>query len=168
MAPLRWLSHEFCMTGDELRSIRLALGLTQSELGERIGVSRTFLGLMERGQKPVGKRTALAVQSAKPGAAVHASSEADPLLRRLESALIEHGIEFERYFESDGQEFDFYLWELSLGIVVDRHSTMSPRPTRDIRSVLVAKGSGAADILSLLLEGRPLRAASPVKLPISA
>jgi transcriptional regulator with XRE-family HTH domain len=155
------------MTGEEARAIRLALGLTQGQLAESIGVSRTFIGLMERGHKVVSKRTAVALRSVKPVPGDDWSNESDPVLRRMEVALRRHGIAFERHFSSDNQEFDFYLPELSLAIVVDRHSSISPRPTREIRSILIAKGSGTADILSLLLEGRPLRTASPVRLSIS-
>jgi transcriptional regulator with XRE-family HTH domain len=152
------------MTGNEVRAIRSALGLTQAELAERIGISRTFVGLMERGQKLVSKRTAAAIRAATPRAGDRVPTEADPQLRRLETALISQGVEFEQQFHSDGEEFDFFLPQLSLAIVVDHDSSRERRPTRDIRSVIVARGAAAADIVSLLLERRSLRTAVPGQL----
>lgn len=49
------------MQADELKTARKALGLTQAELGEAIGMTGTSIGLMERGAAPIEKRTALAV-----------------------------------------------------------------------------------------------------------
>lgn len=37
--------------GDELRIARECLGLSQSELGERIGLARQQIGLVEKGQR---------------------------------------------------------------------------------------------------------------------
>lgn len=50
------------MTSDELKLLRKALGLSQDELGDAIGMSRISVGLMERGQAPIEKRTELAVR----------------------------------------------------------------------------------------------------------
>lgn len=154
-----WLSAE------EVRAIRLALGLTQAQFAERIGVTRTFVGLMERGLKVVSKRTAVAIRSARPLSTGKVPTETDPVLRRLESALIDQGVDFKKDFYSEQQRFDFYFPELRLALVVDRESFAQPRPTRDVRDVIVAQGSGAADIISLLLEGRALRRAAPVRSP---
>jgi hypothetical protein len=88
-------------------------------------------------------------------------------MRRLEDALIAQGIEYERRYESGGYEFDFYLPELSLAIVVDREATIVPQPTRDVRNVIVARGAGASEILTILLDGRPLRMAAPLSHPLA-
>ena len=37
--------------GQRLRMLRMERGLTQQELGERAGMDRTFVGLLERGQR---------------------------------------------------------------------------------------------------------------------
>jgi transcriptional regulator with XRE-family HTH domain len=49
------------MQGAEFKAIREALGMTQAGLAEALGISRVFVGLMERGERPVEKRTALAM-----------------------------------------------------------------------------------------------------------
>lgn len=51
------------MQGSELRAIREAAGLDQQQFGERLGLSRVTVGLMERGQKPIEPRTALLIEN---------------------------------------------------------------------------------------------------------
>lgn len=41
---------------------REALGMTQAELAEALGITRNALALMERGERPVVKRTELAIE----------------------------------------------------------------------------------------------------------
>lgn len=48
------------MQGDELKSIRKGLGWTQGQMADALALSGTFIGLMERGEKPVERRTWLA------------------------------------------------------------------------------------------------------------
>src|SRR6218665_1620347 len=48
------------MQASELKAIREGLGLSQDEMAERLGLSRVMIGLMERGQKPIERRTAQA------------------------------------------------------------------------------------------------------------
>jgi transcriptional regulator with XRE-family HTH domain len=45
------------MTGKELRALRLRLDLTQSQMAEKLFMSRIMYGLNERGIKPISKRT---------------------------------------------------------------------------------------------------------------
>lgn len=49
------------MQPDELLAIRRTMGMTQSDLAERLGLTPQFIGMMERGEKAIEKRTALAV-----------------------------------------------------------------------------------------------------------
>lgn len=49
------------MQGAELRRIRKGMKLTLAELGEALGLSGNFIGMMERGEKAIEKRTELAV-----------------------------------------------------------------------------------------------------------
>ena len=49
------------MKGKELKEARQKLGLSQSALAYAIGMSRVMIGLMERGDKPIEKRTELAI-----------------------------------------------------------------------------------------------------------
>lgn len=50
------------MTGLELQAFRKGLRLTQRELATEVGLSQGFIGEMERGEKPIEKRTELAVR----------------------------------------------------------------------------------------------------------
>ena len=50
------------MQPNELREIRREAGMSQAELAEAIGMSRVTIGLMERGEAPIEKRTELAVR----------------------------------------------------------------------------------------------------------
>lgn len=49
------------MTPAALRKVRKAAGLTQRRLADAVGLSAGFIGEMERGEKPIEKRTWLAV-----------------------------------------------------------------------------------------------------------
>lgn len=49
------------MTNIELRKLRLALDLTQSQMAKRLLMSRVMYGYNERGIKPISKRTAALV-----------------------------------------------------------------------------------------------------------
>lgn len=50
------------MDGKQLKAARQELGLTQGELAERLGLTPQFIGMMERDEKPIEVRTALAVR----------------------------------------------------------------------------------------------------------
>lgn len=50
------------MQGDELKTLRKALGMSQQELADAIGMSRKSIGEMERGDAPIEKRTGMAVR----------------------------------------------------------------------------------------------------------
>jgi transcriptional regulator with XRE-family HTH domain len=154
--------------GLTMRAIRLSLGLTQKELAEKISVSRVFVGMMERGEKPISSRTQLALLSLRPRALEQKPREYDPLLRQIEEALIENGVDFTPQFRSDGQLFDFFLPEFEIGICLDREISREIRPTRQVRGIVSVAGSSAAEAFVLLLKGRPLRAARPIRNVFSA
>ena len=50
------------MTGTEMGQARRKLGLTQQQLGDELHLSRVMIGLMERGDKPVERRTELSMR----------------------------------------------------------------------------------------------------------
>jgi transcriptional regulator with XRE-family HTH domain len=52
----------YTMTGGELRRIREAMGLTQRQLGERLGLTSTSMARMERGEQKIMQVTTLAVK----------------------------------------------------------------------------------------------------------
>lgn len=49
------------MQPSDLRALRKSAKMTQAELGEAIGLTQGYIGEMERGEKPIEKRTAIAV-----------------------------------------------------------------------------------------------------------
>jgi transcriptional regulator with XRE-family HTH domain len=59
------------VTGAEMRRIRRALGLTQAELAERIGIKPNSVARQERGEigisQPVALLVRLAGETARPG-----------------------------------------------------------------------------------------------------
>ena len=50
------------MTGEQLRAIRKALGWTTEKLAGALGMSRAFVGEMERNKRPIERRTELAAR----------------------------------------------------------------------------------------------------------
>ena len=50
------------MQPEELKALRMKAGLSQAELAQLIGMSRVTIGLMERGEAPIEKRTAIAAR----------------------------------------------------------------------------------------------------------
>lgn len=50
------------MQPEELKALRKATGLSQAQMGEEMGLSRVTIGLMERGEAPIEKRTELAAR----------------------------------------------------------------------------------------------------------
>ncbi|MFZ5699720.1 MAG: helix-turn-helix transcriptional regulator [Pseudomonadota bacterium] len=49
------------MQADEMRAIRKALGWTQQQLADQLGMSRKAIGEMETGKASIERRTGLAV-----------------------------------------------------------------------------------------------------------
>lgn len=50
------------MQGEELKALRKATGMTQADFGTAMGLSRVSIGLMERGEAPIERRTILAAR----------------------------------------------------------------------------------------------------------
>lgn len=50
------------MQADDLKALRRNLGMTQAELAAELGLSMNFVSMMERGEKPIERRTELAVR----------------------------------------------------------------------------------------------------------
>ena len=49
------------MSGTMLRAIRLYFGITQQELADKIGVSKSYISMMESGKKPVSDKVRINV-----------------------------------------------------------------------------------------------------------
>lgn len=50
------------MQGSDLKAIRQQLGMSQSEFADALDMTGTFVGMMERGDRPIEHRTALAAR----------------------------------------------------------------------------------------------------------
>lgn len=50
------------MQGEQLRAIRKRMEMTQREFAAALGINGSFLGLMERNERPIEPRTALAAR----------------------------------------------------------------------------------------------------------
>jgi DNA-binding transcriptional regulator YiaG len=48
------------MQGSDLKAIRQQLGMSQAEFAEALDMTGTFIGLMERGERPIERRTEMA------------------------------------------------------------------------------------------------------------
>jgi len=73
------------MQGSELKAIRVALGMTQAMLAEELGLTTTFIGLMERDAKPIERRTELAMRYLDSQAAGEAIGGVNPPATQGES-----------------------------------------------------------------------------------
>jgi len=50
------------MQGSDLKGIRKTLGMSQAEFGDALGLTSKFVGMMERGDAAIEKRTELAAR----------------------------------------------------------------------------------------------------------
>ena len=50
------------MNGQEYRDVRLAMGYSQAELGEALGVSGNAIARRERGERPITREAELALR----------------------------------------------------------------------------------------------------------
>lgn len=141
------------MDASELRQRRKAAGLTQAQLGARLGLHRDFIGLMERGLQPITERTALAVTALRPDApstGVVPLRTKDPMERIIEKALVEAGIDFET--DQGGKTenaLDFYLPAWGIAIEVKRfYTARTGEQMARAPNVIVAQGERAVRFLA--------------------
>lgn len=156
------MTTEAPFNGEDLRAIRLGLGLSQLQFATKLGLSRVYVGLLERGIKPVTERTKIAAFGLRPKPIERPLGEFDPLSRQIEAELLSNGLDFVRQFPSGGMIFDFFLPEFELAINVQREQSEAFRPTPEVRGLIAATGKNAIEILALILGGRPVRMAKPI------
>ncbi len=105
------------MTPEELRIARMRLQLTQAEFGDLLGLTGQFIGMMERGQKPIEVRTALSarylVENSTPNARITAFSFRDRFLALAAEVYsvveIRELIKATQVQNSEGETFTFHL-----------------------------------------------------------
>ncbi len=159
------------MTGLELRSVRLALGMTQLALANALGLTRQYVGMLERDEKAISKCISIAAYSLRPAVSDTVTTDSNPNFRKIELALIANGLKFERDYQSDDSTFDFFLPELQLAITLSE-SGETRNISRNVRGVITLTGQPAIESLEIALAGRPLRASVPkrtlIPMPIFA
>jgi transcriptional regulator with XRE-family HTH domain len=144
------------MDGNELRQRRLAEGLTQAQLAERLHLSRDFIGGMERGVKPISERTAMqmtALSMDAPSTGVTPKPPLvtnDPMEQIIERALQDAGL---RYATDHGgvnpSRLDFRLLDYDVEIEVKRfHTDRIGEQMKRAPNVIVAQGEAAVRLLA--------------------
>ena len=144
------------MDASELRRRRKAAGLTQAGLGEKLGLHRDFIGLMERGGQPIAERTALAVEALEARRPPLLSDQhakpvsTDPMERIVEQALIDAGIPYIADRDAGtSHRLDFDLPEHGVAIEVKRmHSPRISEQMARAENVIVAQGEVAVRLLA--------------------
>lgn len=138
------------MDGSEMRARRKVLRLSQSELAERLGLSRDHVGRMERGADAILPRTAAAMRELKPDPLRQQPAAADQMERLIEQALIDAGI---RYVTDQGggndTRLDFSLIDYDVEIEVKRfYSARTGEQMARSANVIVAQGEIAIRFLA--------------------
>lgn len=141
------------MRGHELREARKRLGLSQAELAERIGLSRDFIGLMERGRAPITARTRAAIAELRPPPPPdNELVTTDPMERIIERALRRAGLDFSTDFGGgNASGLDF---KLANGVEIEVKRMYSPRSGDQLgraENVILAQGADAIRFLAGLL-----------------
>lgn len=141
------------MEGSEVRAKRRALGLSQAELGAAAGLSRSYIGQIERGVARVNERTAAVIAALRPRSDEMPRLR-DPMEALIERALIAAGVRFRREDElPDGPRLDFYLPDADTFIEVKRmHTPRVVDQMSRVPNVIVAQGEGAVRTLAAAIE----------------
>jgi len=146
------------MDGTDIRAIRKARGMSQAELGAYLGLSRDYVGQLERGVAPVKPRTLTALRALGP-----TSSQAppkpvttDPMERLVERALIDAGIRFQT--DHGGHvpaNLDFYLPDFDVYLEVKRmHSPRISDQMARAPNVIAIQGEGSVRfVVEMLARG---------------
>lgn len=148
----------------ELRRRRKAIGLSQAELGERLGLTGTFVGMMERGERDIAPRTIFGVSAltpgsdADPGALDRPLLTSDPLERMVEASLQRAGVD---YLTDRGggnpTRLDFYLPDLDVSIEVKRfHTDRIAEQMARADNVIALQGEGAVRLFCLAIDSSKL------------
>lgn len=141
------------MDSEEFKSIRESAELSQAELAVFLGLSRVFVGLMERGKKPITRRTEEAMRSVGRKPAQVVSTEGDPLLRDFEDALSASEIHFSVVHDIDN-DIAFYSTDRpKMRVSISRATAVTSVQDTDFSSDFIAiRGLAAAKLFTRLLK----------------
>lgn len=137
------------MTPEDLREIRRAFGLSQQAFAEWIGQSRSMVSLMERGERPIGARTAAAANALSLQRDGAKATAHDPMERIIEAALLEAGIAFE--MDQGGKSAHRLDFELANGVAIEVKRFHSPRAIEQlgrVENVILAQGEAAVRLVA--------------------
>jgi transcriptional regulator with XRE-family HTH domain len=140
------------MRGSELREARKRLGMTQGEMAAALGITKDYVGLMERGKAPIAQRTRLALSALQPPPSDGDLVTTDPMERIVEAALRDAGVVYETDFGGGNPSgLDF---RLSNGVEIEVkrfHSDRTGQQMKRADNVIVAQGEQAVRYLADLL-----------------
>jgi transcriptional regulator with XRE-family HTH domain len=77
------------MNGERLRAARMRAGLTQTELGQQVGLSQSMIGALERNQRTASRETERAIADVL-GIPPDSLSDADVHIQDSAEALLSH------------------------------------------------------------------------------
>ncbi len=140
------------MDAKAFRLHRIALGLTQAQLGERIGLSRVMIGLMERGQRPIPPRTVAAMAAVQPRPLERSVQTYTPLTVKLEKAFLASGLNYRTDYIVDDVRVDFYLTDLNLVIYVDELKYSENKKNLKSVDMICINGKGALSAFITLIK----------------
>lgn len=146
------------MDGTDIRAIRKARGMSQAELGALLGLSRDYVGQLERGVAPVKVRTVTAMRALAPGLQQPPPKPVttDPMERLVELALIDAGIRFQT--DHGGHvpaNLDFYLPDFDVYLEVKRmHSPRISDQMARAPNVIAIQGEASVRFVVEILTAR--------------
>lgn len=154
------------MDGDAFREHRKRAGLSQADLAVRLGLSRDYIGQMERGTASIAPRTAAAMQALAPPSQISPRqlTTTDPLERMVEKALLEAAIDFETDRGGGGRHnLDFYLPDQGVAIEVKQfHSPRIAEQMSRAPNVIALQGIESVRLFcDLISKGHKKRAPRP-------
>lgn len=144
------------MTPAELKAARKESGLSQADFAVRLGLSRDYVGLMERGRAPIKPRTIDAVRHMLFGLAFDKEAQrqtpitSDPVERLIELALIEAGIRYETdHGGRNASGLDFRLPDYGVEIEVKRmHSPRISEQMSRVDNAIAVQGLASARLFA--------------------
>lgn len=145
------------MDGHEMREIRESLGLSQADFGARLGLSRDYIGAMERGARQINPRMAKLVRETVPAVARAGDRPkpvmTDPMERIIEHALIDAGIRYVADWNgADTKGLDFWLPDHDVYIEVKRfHTDRIAAQMQRATNVIALQGEAAIRLFADML-----------------
>jgi transcriptional regulator with XRE-family HTH domain len=78
------------LQASDIKALRESAGMTREQLAEEIGIGYRYLGELERGEKPIDEKKALAIQHVTSPVRFWAEAKLAPDLMEMAHRLIKH------------------------------------------------------------------------------